>query len=100
MGSGGSVGKMGSKGASASFRDEVARHPQARAALKSFSERIERPSIFWTIFGMLLGVAICTEIACACTDNATMQYELLCRFHLLRRPEDPTKLTNKLLRNQ
>ena len=49
---------------------------------------------------MLLGVAICTEIACACTDNATMQYELLCRFHLLRGSDDPTKLTNKLLRNQ
>ena len=47
---GGSVGKMSSKGAGASSREKVVRHPQSRAALKSFSERIERPSTFWTIF--------------------------------------------------
>lgn len=77
MGSGGSVGKMGSKGASASFRDEVARHPQARAALKSFSERIERPSIFWTIF--VSAYLICCFGAC----GGAWHYSGLC-VRLLR----------------
>lgn len=95
----GSVGKMSSKGASASSQEEVVRHPQSRAALKSFSERIERPSTLWTIFSMLLGVAVCTEIACVRTDHATVMYELWCRSYLLHGPDDLRKLTNKLLRD-
>ena len=48
---------------------------------------------------MLLGVAVCTEIACVRTDHATVMYELWCRSYLLHGPDDLRKLSNKLLRD-